>query len=282
MKFSCPHCGKHIEAQDSQAGMIVACPYSGCGQQIKIPVLAPLPSRRPRVAVSQAPAVVSPQIPPHLNPKVFSTASPPKHAASRITGVSFALTPRVKFTAFLVLLAATVISEVLLFYFYFYSSDSASPWAFVGACIAFLVANVVSSMLPMLSQAVTDNAAAAPASARRVGDAADEHRTMKRGSFDASSHVGLAFLYEVATVSAIFISYLWTPLKALVGAEIILAVGVLAGFGFALLIFWNRWMCIEALSSRFCCGVYNVSFLFVPLIAFIYANVRGIMKLFGR
>ena len=54
----------------------------------------------------------------------------------------------------------------------------------------------------------------------------------------------------------------------------------LAGIAGAYLVFRDRWKVNEALSSRFCSGVANLSMLYVPIVSFVYANVRGVKKLF--
>ena len=40
--------------------------------------------------------------------------------------------------------------------------------------------------------------------------------------------------------------------------------------------------CTEAYASQYCSGVANLSLLYVPLVALVYANVRGVRKLSGR
>ncbi len=51
MKFACPHCQQHLEADTPQSGLQINCP--SCGQSLEIPVVvadaaAPVPRRRPR------------------------------------------------------------------------------------------------------------------------------------------------------------------------------------------------------------------------------------------
>jgi hypothetical protein len=127
--------------------------------------------------------------------------------------------------------------------------------------------------------------AAEPASA--FGDAAGEHLRMKRGRFSAWIYVVLAFLIEAALVGGIPGVVIGLVLDAagamdeVSGAVIILAPFVI-GLPLAYLVFRDRWRCIEAFSSRFCVGVVNVSVLFVPAIALVYANVRGFQKLAGK
>jgi hypothetical protein len=58
--------------------------------------------------------------------------------------------------------------------------------------------------------------------------------------------------------------------------------GLCAGIALAYFVFRDRWKCIEAFSSRFCSGLMNLSLLYVPWVALVYANVRGIQKLSGK
>lgn len=122
------------------------------------------------------------------------------------------------------------------------------------------------------------------------GDRAGEHLIMKRGRFRATVYVFFAFLMEIALVAGIFA----------LGAGIVAAVagldddvagmltlsaggaGTLGGGVLAYFVFRDRWKCIEAFSSRFCSGLMNFSMLYVPAVALVYANVRGIQKLQGK
>jgi hypothetical protein len=115
------------------------------------------------------------------------------------------------------------------------------------------------------------------AEVQRVGDAAGEHRMIRRGKYAAWFHVGLAFLLEAAIFGGleetVAVRLHWPNTDVgFIGS------GVLG----ALLVFWNRWRCIEAFSSRYCSGAANFSLFYVPLVAFGYANYRGFMKLRGR
>jgi hypothetical protein len=47
-------------------------------------------------------------------------------------------------------------------------------------------------------------------------------------------------------------------------------------------VFRNRWRCTEAFASRFCSGLANLSMMYVPMIALVYANARGLAKLRAR
>jgi hypothetical protein len=129
--------------------------------------------------------------------------------------------------------------------------------------------------------------ATASAEASLYGDAANEHLTMKRGRYSAWVYVGFAFCFQigllgfipgiVAVVAADAVGILGGP-SAIIGLIVALIVGV----GGAYLTFRDRWRVNEAFSSRFCAGLMNLSLMYVPIIALVYANVRGIQKLFGK
>lgn len=129
--------------------------------------------------------------------------------------------------------------------------------------------------------------ATAPAATSFYGDAANEHLTMKRGRYSAWVYVGFAFFFQMVILGGIP----GTIVGALIDAAGIhgavpgyvgLALGVIIGGGGAYLTFRDRFRVNEAFSSRFCAGLMNLSLMYVPLIALVYANVRGIQKLFGK
>ena len=68
MRFACPHCGQHIEAESSWAGLMAQCPT--CSGELQIPVTGLRPSTPPP---SEKPDEV---IPPN-GPKVFAIHSHP-------------------------------------------------------------------------------------------------------------------------------------------------------------------------------------------------------------
>ena len=109
------------------------------------------------------------------------------------------------------------------------------------------------------------------------GDAAGEHLMMIHGRYSAWMHVVLAFLLEAALLGA-------GPMLGLfyLVHEPGIAVGYCLGAVLAWLVFRDRWRCIEAFSSRWCSGLANLSVFYVPAVALIYANVRGIQKWSGR
>jgi len=113
-----------------------------------------------------------------------------------------------------------------------------------------------------------------------IGDSAGEHLTMQHGRYSAWIHVVLAFALEAAVLGAlpvIALRYVLHPLSP--DGEIATLLGFGIGAVLAYLVFRDRWRCIEAFSSRFCSGLMNLSILYVPLVAFVYANTRGIAKL---
>jgi hypothetical protein len=121
----------------------------------------------------------------------------------------------------------------------------------------------------------------------RYGDRAGEYVRMERGRFDAWIHVVIAFLMESALIGlgpALGLIYLLSstaigPTNAPVVGGV---VGALGGGVVAWLVFRDRWRCIEAFSSRFCSGVANLSLLYVPIVALVYANVRALAKRRGE
>jgi hypothetical protein len=130
----------------------------------------------------------------------------------------------------------------------------------------------------------------APQQASLFGDAAGEHLSMKRGRYRATVYVVFAFLIQIGIVTGIFA--LMAAFVAGAGqfnddATAVVTLGAsgtgfLGGLALAYFVFRDRWKCIEAFSSRFCSGLMNLSLLYVPWVAFVYANVRGVQKLSGR
>jgi hypothetical protein len=121
----------------------------------------------------------------------------------------------------------------------------------------------------------------------RIGDAAGEYRRMPRGPHRAWAYVAVAFTFEICSLSGAMYDLLRrtkTPHNP--DATVLLAVA--AGILLSLWVYNDRWRSIEAFSSRFCFGSGRVALLtthicmiWVPFIAFIYANYRGLRKLLG-
>jgi hypothetical protein len=126
--------------------------------------------------------------------------------------------------------------------------------------------------------------------ASNYGDAAGEHLNMQRGRYRAMVYVGMAFLMQIGIVTCLFL----VPAALIAGAAdlnddatgmITMAAGgtgFVGGIVLSYFMFRDRWKCIEAFSSRFCSGLMNLSMMYVPFIALVYANVRAIQKLSGR
>lgn len=123
-----------------------------------------------------------------------------------------------------------------------------------------------------------------------IGDREGEHLHMHRGRYDAWAYTVFAFLGQIALLAAtagwlIGETVAWAvrgvaePDTAhtamLVTAGL---VGLVGAWG----TFRDRWRVNEAFASRFCSGLANLSMLYVPIVALVYANVRAVAKLRGR
>ena len=126
------------------------------------------------------------------------------------------------------------------------------------------------------------------------GDRAGEFLRIQRGQYDATLYVVVGFVVVVAAF--------WTPLYYAAVAilesrmpslmtdpferrPIIEEVGTGAAIVsvlIAVLIFKDRWRCIEATASRYCSGVMNLSVIYVPVVVAVYALARGAAKLSRR
>lgn len=110
------------------------------------------------------------------------------------------------------------------------------------------------------------------------GDAGGEHTRISRGQYESTIHVVVAFIVQMVCCGILAMSFITNILRISCDDTSSLIVGSLAGLGIALLVFWNRWKCIEAFSSQVSCGVTNISVFYVPIVALIYANWRGLKK----
>jgi hypothetical protein len=125
----------------------------------------------------------------------------------------------------------------------------------------------------------TDTARPRPRrTATLIGDAAGEYLKMERGSYHAWIHVGIAFALEVA----LFAFVATGGLHFLFPDSDLTSLGLAAGTAVAVLVYWDRWRCVEAYASEWCTGILNLSILVVPFVAFLYANYRGLRKLRRR
>ena len=114
-----------------------------------------------------------------------------------------------------------------------------------------------------------------------------EHLSMKRGRYSAWVYVGFAFCFQIGILGFLPGTLVGIVADAMgivsgVAGIIGLCVGLIVGVGGAYLTFRDRWRVNEAFSSRFCAGLMNLSIMYVPIVSLIYANVRGIQKLFGK
>jgi hypothetical protein len=118
------------------------------------------------------------------------------------------------------------------------------------------------------------------------GDRAGEYLQMPRGGYSAWLYVGFAFFYQVCLVGGIICGVGYLISHEIMGSRtepaVFFGAGVLAGVPVAYFAFRDRWKCIEAFSSRWCSGVMNLSLVYVPVVALVYANVRALQKLKGR
>lgn len=119
-----------------------------------------------------------------------------------------------------------------------------------------------------------------------IGDRAGEWIHMERGRYSAWAYVVIAFIYQMLILGGIGALCFGDLGESLGGAKSTIAsagliAGVAGGLLASYLVFRDRWKCTEAFSSRFCSGIANLSMLYVPVVALVYANVRGIKKLKG-
>ncbi len=123
-----------------------------------------------------------------------------------------------------------------------------------------------------------------------MGDGEGEHHHLHRGGYEAWVHVVIGFIYQALLVSATLGLLVAAGVGAVFGAVsddhatmhtvMYATAGGIGLFG-AWLVFRDRWRCIEAVSSRYCSGLANLSMLYVPVVALVYANYRGVQKLRG-
>jgi hypothetical protein len=122
----------------------------------------------------------------------------------------------------------------------------------------------------------------------RVGDAAGEFRLIRRGGHRAWAYVVVAFALEICFVS-FDIHDLLQHTRAAHNPDATVLLSAAAGIALSLWVYNDRWRCIEAFSSRFCFGsgwvaallTSHLCMIWVPSIAFVYANYRGLRKLLG-
>jgi hypothetical protein len=146
--------------------------------------------------------------------------------------------------------------------------------------IAFLIALIAYGLLPKKNRFAAGTAPQAAAAG--VGDPGYEYMSMKRGKYDAWVHVHISFFVETVMLASLAAVVLAAVFHYEATSYTILGVATFVAIATTLWIYVDRWSCIEAFSSRFCSGLANFSILYVPAIAFVYANIRGLKKLRGR
>lgn len=114
----------------------------------------------------------------------------------------------------------------------------------------------------------------------QYGDAAKENAGIKRGKYSAWWHVHVAFFAQIVALGFLFGALLshmggMTQSRAY-GIAVVLAILL------TLWVYFDRWRCIEAMASKSCSGSLNLSTLYVPIVAAVYANYRGLRKLIGK
>jgi hypothetical protein len=121
----------------------------------------------------------------------------------------------------------------------------------------------------------------------RVGDAAGEFLRIRRGPHRAWAYVVVAFVFEICFLS-FDIHDLLRHTRAAHHPDMAVLLSTAAGILLSLWTYNDRWRCIEAFSSRFCFGsgyaallTSHLCMIWVPSIAFLYANYRGLRKLLG-
>jgi hypothetical protein len=112
---------------------------------------------------------------------------------------------------------------------------------------------------------------------RHIGDAAGEHAELPHGKYHAWIHVGIAFAFQVFLITVLVSNSLQALLH--IKSSVAYPIALSLGLAITLPIYADPWRCIEAYSSHYCTGLFNISLLGVPLVALIYANYRGFKKL---
>ena len=105
---------------------------------------------------------------------------------------------------------------------------------------------------------------------------------MRRGRYGAWAHVVIAYLLQSALLGAFLADGLRYVFHSTSDGDIPAGIGMITGAVLVWFVFRDRWRCIEAHASRYCSGLLNLSLLYVPLIALVYANVRGLAKARAR
>jgi hypothetical protein len=159
------------------------------------------------------------------------------------------------------------------------SQNRVKTFNLVSAIVAFVLFLVAYGLLPKKNRFASGTI---PSDAAGIGDPGYEYLRMKRGKYDAWAHVHIAFFVETIMMTSLIALALALAFHAEATSYTILGTATFAAMAATLWIYVDRWSCIEAFSSRFCSGLANFSIFYVPVIAFVYANIRGLKKLRGR
>ncbi len=116
----------------------------------------------------------------------------------------------------------------------------------------------------------------------QYGDAAQENVGIRHGKYSAWVYVHIAFFAQIAVLGLIVAALLSHDGGAAMPLSRACGVATLAAILFTLWVYFDRWRCVEAVASKSCSGVANLSLFYVPIIAAVYANYRGLRKLAGK
>jgi len=116
----------------------------------------------------------------------------------------------------------------------------------------------------------------------QFGDAAKENAGIKRGKYSAWWHVHVAFFAQIIALGFLFAILLLHVGGAGMTQRRAYGIAIVVAILFTLWVYFDRWRCIEAVASKSCSGSLNLSTLYVPIVAAVYANYRGLRKLMGK
>jgi hypothetical protein len=144
----------------------------------------------------------------------------------------------------------------------------------IACCVAFLIATLAYGFLPKnqpFGQAVAG-----------IGDSQFESAGMKRGKYSAWMYVHFAFFAQAGLIALLLALGLAAAMHTEATSYTVLGIATFVAIAVTLWVYADRWRCIETFASRSCSGVMNLSIFYVPVLAFVYANIRGLKKLQGR
>jgi hypothetical protein len=116
----------------------------------------------------------------------------------------------------------------------------------------------------------------------RYGDAARENAGIKRGRYSAWWHVHVAFFAQIIALGFLLALLLSHVGGAGMTQSRACGIAIVVAILLTLWVYFDRWRCIEAVASKSCSGSLNLSTLYVPFVAAVYANYRGLKKLMGK